>query len=677
MVSYTMAILLLMTKDKRDMRPLFLKLGVALALSFVGFLYSQLRTRRIPPSLPPPPSGDGCKFNTHGRVGLKDDLCSIQTPLGSCDDSPFSAHEPSSHQVTIDSNIVGLSPTSKHSGEEEGLLLQDLNELVQEDIESISNKASISPRKEVVDTAMASKRDANKETEQEILKLRNTVKFLQEREKNLETQLLEYYGLKEQEAAVMELQNRLKINNLEAKFFTLKIESLQAENQRLEAQVADYTKVVADLESARAKIKMLKRKLRSDEEQNKELLSVLQQSVANLQEQEQMAILNDADVQNKLQRLKELGEESAELKRSNAELQQENCELAMRLESTQILATSILEDPETEELREANSNLRQEKEEIVKELESLRADRCADVEELVYLRWVNACLRYELRNYCPPPGKTVARDLSKNLSPKSEEKAKQLILEYANSEGIGEKGSSIVDFDNDYWSSSQTSYTDSGDYDDVSPATRTHNSSKPKFFKKLKSLVIRKDSHHSHHNHHNHHSHQSNHSHRTSSLDRNQTSSGGSGRNESASTTSFEDIVGTNSCDAYTPSSSQNNSSIIETPFTGIGARSDGQSTHIPLSSSSSRHSLDIQRIRNLGLEDIRDEERVRRSSDLGSQFGYKRMELGESGIIGLPSDNLQLDQDEPRSRMKLELIKFAEVLKGSRRTPKSRKSIA
>ncbi|XP_043718662.1 protein CHUP1, chloroplastic-like [Telopea speciosissima] len=664
-----MAILLMMMKEKRDMRPLFLKFGVALALSFAGFLYSQLRTRRnrpSPPPLmapppPPPPSGDGFKFDTHVRAGLKDDLCSTQTqtPLGSCDDSPFSPHESSSsHQrITIDSNVVGLSPTSKHSGEEEGLLLPEFNEIVQEDIELISNKSGISPKKEVVDTGMASKRAANmEETEQEIIKLRNMVEVLQEREKNLETQLLEYYGLKEQEAAVMELQNRLKINNLEAKFFTLKIESLQAENQRLEAQAADYAKVVADLESARTKIKMLKRKLRSDEEQSKELLSVLQKNVSNLQEQEHMGILNDAEVQNKLQRLKELGEESAELKKANSKLQQENCELVRRLESTQILASSILEDPETEELREANSSLRQEKEEITKELERVRADRCSDVEELVYLRWVNACLRYELRNYQPPPGKTVARDLSKNLSPKSEEKAKQLILDYANSEGFGHnKCYSIVDFDIDYWSSSQGSYhTDSGDYDDTSAAdipsaTRTHHSSKTKFFKKLKNLVIGKDS-----------------NHRTSSLDRNRTSSGGSGRNESASSTSFEDMAGTSS---DTNSSSQQNSIIMETPLTGIGTRSDRQlNNNISLSQSSSRHSMDIQRTRNLRLEDIRDDERIRRSTDLGSSFVCKRMDLGENGM---PSDILQLDQDGIDAREKLELIKFAEILKGSRVTQK------
>ena len=61
-------------------------------------------------------------------------------------------------------------------------------------------------------------------------------------------------------------------------------------------------------------------------------------------------------------------------------------------------------------------------------------NRFSEVEELVYLRWVNACLRFELRNYQTPSGKVSARDLNRTLSPKSQERAKQLMLEYAGSE---------------------------------------------------------------------------------------------------------------------------------------------------------------------------------------------------------------------------------------------------
>ena len=132
--------------------------------------------------------------------------------------------------------------------------------------------------------------------------------------------------------------------------------------------------------------------------------------------------------------------------------------------------------------------LRKENENLTKEVEKLKADRCADAEELVYLRWINACLRYELRNYQPPPGKEVARDLSKSLSPRSEQKAKQLIVEYANSEDNGDKEpSSIVDFDLLSWPSSQPSYlTDSSG--SPSPGKKQYTK-KIKFFGTLRKLI--------------------------------------------------------------------------------------------------------------------------------------------------------------------------------------------
>lgn len=135
----------------------------------------------------------------------------------------------------------------------------------------------------------------------------------------------------------------------------------------------------------------------------------------------------------------------------------------------------------------------------MKQIEQLQSDRCSDIEELVYMRWINACLRYELRNYQPPPGKTVAKDLSKCLSPTSEKKAKQLILEYAHNEP-----GSIVDFDLDQWSSSQaSSITDCGECDDFSSvdnssSSRTNTTRQTKFFSKLRRLILGKDSNHHH-----------------------------------------------------------------------------------------------------------------------------------------------------------------------------------
>lgn len=107
------------------------------------------------------------------------------------------------------------------------------------------------------------------------------------------------------------------------------------------------------------------------------------------------------------------------------------------------------------------NNLKHANEDLLKQVEGLQMNRFSEVEELVYLRWVNACLRYELRNYQTPQGKVSARDLNKNLSPKSQEKAKQLMLEYAGSE----RGQGDTDMESNF---SQPSSPGSEDFDNAS-----------------------------------------------------------------------------------------------------------------------------------------------------------------------------------------------------------------
>lgn len=49
----------------RDIKPLLLKVGVAFALSFAGFLFSRLKTRKMKPSLPPPRSPCSSGLSSH------------------------------------------------------------------------------------------------------------------------------------------------------------------------------------------------------------------------------------------------------------------------------------------------------------------------------------------------------------------------------------------------------------------------------------------------------------------------------------------------------------------------------------------------------------------------------------------------------------------------------------
>lgn len=170
--------------------------------------------------------------------------------------------------------------------------------------------------------------------------------MLQDKEQNLEVQLLEYCGLREQETAVRELQNRLKISNMEVKMFNLKVKNLLSENWRLKEQITNHAKVLAELETAKAKIEQLNKKIRNEEDRNREQIITLQQRVAKLRDQECKDAACDHDIRIKLQKLKALESEEEELRKSNLRLQIENSDLSRRLASTQILANAVMEDRE-------------------------------------------------------------------------------------------------------------------------------------------------------------------------------------------------------------------------------------------------------------------------------------------------------------------------------------------
>lgn len=150
----------------------------------------------------------------------------------------------------------------------------------------------------------------------------------------------------------------------------------------------------------------------------------------------------------------------------------------------------LMQSERVAKVREEVNNLRHANEDLLKQVEGLQVNRFSEVEELVYLRWVNACLRYELRNYHAPPGKISARDLNKSLSPKSQEKAKQLMLEYAGSE----RGQGDTDIDSNF---SHPSSPGSEDFEKASIDSSTSRysslSKKPSLIQKLKKWGKSKD----------------------------------------------------------------------------------------------------------------------------------------------------------------------------------------
>lgn len=452
----------MMIKKDKGVKPILVNIGLALGFSFAGFLCSRLRINQGLVSF---------QFHHESNCVFFCFVLLIEVNSGheidaTCTDEWRSGNSP-----------IDLLSNTKN-GDRNEFLLPEFDELVKE------VEFEVESRKLEVRTSRPYAGSDKDDYEHEIHRLKNMVRMLQDKEQSLEVQLLEYYGLREQETVVMELENRLKISNMEVNMFNLKAKKLQSENRRLKEQVSDHANVLAELDAARAKIELLNKEIRREAEQNKERIVSLQQRVAKLQDQECKDAACDQDIKIKLQKLEALESEVEELRKSNSRLQIENSDLTRRFDSTQIHANDANQESE---------RLRKENEDLIKQIEQLQSDRRSDIEELVYMRWVNARLRHELQNHQPLHNKTVAKDLSKSLNPTSEIEAEKLRLEYADTNGLG----STMDFDLNQRSSSQSSsITDSGEYDHFS--ARTNATTQNKFFSKLRKLILGKDRHRRH-----------------------------------------------------------------------------------------------------------------------------------------------------------------------------------
>ncbi|KAG0499270.1 hypothetical protein HPP92_003577 [Vanilla planifolia] len=240
----------IVTRSGRGLKPLILKLGLALTLSVGGYVVAHLRFRRRLPPAPCPSTSKQEGDKATSRVGLKEELWI----LGSDEGLATIINGTSTTTITTTKTVVNLSPRS--TGDDEGFLLPEFNELVLKEFELSSKdpETTTTPK-----SHRSCTRDDISSMEQEISQLRDLVLSLRERERSLELQLLEYYGLQEREAAVKELESQLKLSTMEAKLFNVKIESLQAENQRLQNQVLDHSRVSNELEAAKAKLKAQRR----------------------------------------------------------------------------------------------------------------------------------------------------------------------------------------------------------------------------------------------------------------------------------------------------------------------------------------------------------------------------------------------------------------------------------
>jgi len=202
------------------------------------------------------------------------------------------------------------------------------------DFPSLAERTDEEKKDKIYETDMASNAS-------ELERLRNLVKELEEREVKREGELLEYYGLKEQEADFVELQRKLENKTAEIDMLKMTINSLQEERKKLQEELTDGASAKRELEAARNKIKELRRQIQLEANQAKTQLLLLKQKVSGLVIKEEEAVKTDAEIGKKLKALNDLEVEVVELRRENRELQHEKRELTVKLSAAESRITEL------------------------------------------------------------------------------------------------------------------------------------------------------------------------------------------------------------------------------------------------------------------------------------------------------------------------------------------------
>ncbi|KAM3355419.1 hypothetical protein ACQJBY_025912 [Aegilops geniculata] len=272
-------------------------------------------------------------------------------------------------------------------------------------------------------SALETKHGQLDKEEEEVERFKELWLSLVEREQRLELRLMHLDGLREQ------LEHRVSVAAVETWILKLSALLLREENERLKAQAPELEAVRAQLRRAKEKLRALKERVQVERGESQREAAMLRDKVMELEQTGE-------------RRESVLAAEAATLWKAKAGLEEENRELARRLQHAEqvscVTVSLVHEDDIVDEgnyLREANGRL-------TRQIEQLRSDHCAHVEELVYLKWVNACLRHDLRGRDHHPSSvqqdqdgdgramTSAMDLSKSMSYRSSEKAKELMLRY-------------------------------------------------------------------------------------------------------------------------------------------------------------------------------------------------------------------------------------------------------
>ncbi|GJT04283.1 protein CHUP1, chloroplastic [Tanacetum coccineum] len=229
--------------------------------------------------------------------------------------------------------------------------------------------------------------DVSDNLKEQMFALRNKIEELQELEREIEFKFFRFIDLKDQEYALLEIQNSLVMEKERADFLEREVSSIEVENKKFDEMVIEYLKALEELESSRLENGLLKRRDQKLMKKTRESSRLIRKMNLKIEAREDEMLRTKAELKRKENVIGEFEREVEEMNTMISQLRNEKNELFEKLETSE---KEVASKAEAERILIENYNR------VVNELESLQKDRAAELKELIYLRWCHACLRHEL-----------------------------------------------------------------------------------------------------------------------------------------------------------------------------------------------------------------------------------------------------------------------------------------
>ncbi|KAG4996281.1 hypothetical protein AAZX31_10G060000 [Glycine max] len=241
--------------------------------------------------------------------------------------------------------------------------------------------------------------------EQEITSLRSQIEGLQMRELALRLQFELYCEMKEQESLLLDVKNMLSLENDRAEFLSKEISSIETETKRLESFVVQYMSVVEEHQYWKSQNRVLQKRVQRLLRDSKAKSRLIKCQALKIKEKEEEILRNHDALQTRVCVINKLEGEIMELQRILEQLEDEKDEVVKKLETAEAYASKLdKEKMHRKPLKyylevESRDVSKEDYTKVLSELEEIKKDRATEIEELIHLRRVNACLREELMRH--------------------------------------------------------------------------------------------------------------------------------------------------------------------------------------------------------------------------------------------------------------------------------------